>query len=819
MNFQIARFGSRLFSTGLDKIRNIGIIAHIDAGKTTTTERMLYYSGSISKLGDVDQGDTVTDYLETERNRGITIQSAAVTIPWNKYKINLIDTPGHSDFTFEVIRSLRVLDGVVTILDAVAGVEAQTEKVWKQAKDMNIPSIVYINKMDRDGANFNMTVRQIVSKLATRVVLCNIPYFVNDLKTQSHRFVGVVDIFEGTLLKYHENDDGNDVQAIPLNEPSEFKDSEQVNQDVMKLREAAVETLGEFDDRIVDSYLETEDYMKVPTYILHEALAKATISQDVVPIFCGSSFKNIGVQPLMDGVSLYLPNPGEAQKPSVYSPVASVPVKIDLKSGCLINNNKNLCVAFAFKVITHPTRGLLTFVRVYSGILKSNSKVINTQTGDKFNIGKLMVMHGDKPHDVDQLGVGNIGVISINVENKRISTGDTLVCHTLKKSADGLHKNEKRLKLLPIEVPPPMFSVSLQPMTAGDRRGLDQSLNTLLMEDPSLHVHVDEDSGQTILSGMGELHLDIATTRLRDDLGARMEIGKVMINYKETILKPTAPVAKSIEDSAFKKGQFEITLSLDSFQGKPEDTGLIRKDSEGAVLLNDNNLVIFEQDCEPDFILERVKRVSRGDQDWDLPMTMENIQNTILSSIAASLQVGGPVAGLSMHSMIVRVHKWEIPQDFDKISSLVTLIRQAISTSIGQLSEKQTTLMEPIMDVAVHVGDSDLGTVSQDLSTARAAQVHSIDDELDSTSSEKLYWAKDLAESIPLPQDPADLASGRHSSPISGRKVVKAITPLREMMGYLPKLKSLTRGHGSYDMVYSGMQRVSPERLKVILDE
>lgn len=185
-----------MFSTGLDKIRNIGIIAHIDAGKTTTTERMLYYSGSISKLGDVDQGDTVTDYLETERNRGITIQSAAVTVPWNKYKINLIDTPGHSDFTFEVIRSLRVLDGVVTILDAVAGVEAQTEKVWKQAKDMNIPSIVYINKMDRDGANFNRTVRQIVSKLATRVVLCNIPYFLKDLKTQSHRFVGVVDIFK-----------------------------------------------------------------------------------------------------------------------------------------------------------------------------------------------------------------------------------------------------------------------------------------------------------------------------------------------------------------------------------------------------------------------------------------------------------------------------------------------------------------------------------------------------------------------------------------------------------------------------------------------
>lgn len=833
-SFVLSNADVSLNAIPISRTRNIGIIAHIDAGKTTTTERMLFYSGKTNRIGNVDEGDTVTDYLPQERDRGITIQLAAISIPWNKHKINIIDTPGHADFTFEVIRSLRVLDGCVTILDAVAGVEAQTEKVWKQAHELGIPKICFVNKMDREGAGFSRTVKEIVSKLQTRVVLCNIPYFEDEVVNGSHnaKFVGVLDVLHKKVLKWNSDQDetGRDMVVSDIEENSHLYEM------VYKSRESMIETLGEFDESLIDSFFENEeDYMKVPAEVIHKAIHKACISNFAVPVFCGASFRNIGVQPLMDSIVKYLPSPLEIKIPEVSSEKVKlggkrkknkkaaaqsdaslsstteiVPVSMDSKKGLVVNAKPNLTTALAFKVITHPIRGVMTFIRVYSGKLQSNTNILNTRSGEIYRLGKLLLMHGDQPETVSLLSSGNIGVITGMVDE--IVTGDTIV------SAGNTSKNftpiESNLKMLPIEIPPPVFSASIEPNTVGDKRHLEECIQVLLREDPSLHMSVDEETGQTVLSGMGELHLEIVGDRLIRDLKAKAQMGKVVVTYKESLTSPTKPVTINDEETGVC-----ITLSIDSFEGPSDETEFANED--GSILLEtDNNIVVFEPSSMSANMVTALE-----DRRWKSEYTAEQLQDSIVQGCIASLQTGGPITRLPLHSTVIRIVSWEFPVEratAGPASQLLNLTRNTLTKAINEHYQDQPsnyTLLEPIMDVKVFVNTDTLGEVVQDLNSQRKATILSIEDDLGDGTLDNASWAKAESEKVYVPPDytlTTSLANELQEE-IRNRKKIDAQAPLREMIGYLSKLRSLTQGRGTFDMAYHGMMRVSKDRVDRIL--
>jgi len=813
----------KLNSVPIDKTRNIGIIAHIDAGKTTTTERMLFYSGKTQRIGNVDEGDTVTDYLPSERERGITIQLAAISIPWNNHKINIIDTPGHADFTFEVTRSLRVLDGAVTILDAVAGVEAQTEKVWKQAGSLGIPRIAYVNKMDRPGAGFSRTVKEIVSKLQTRAVCVNLPYF-KQTGNSDPVFTGVLDVIYGKLLVWDPMTDssGKSVRAIDLDPQN--PDLAPLFDVVAKSRESMVETLGEFDEKVIESFFEHEDYMKVPSAILQEAIRNATINNQVTPVLCGSSFRNIGVQPLMDAVVSYLPSPlqtslpeitsssskrvGKKKKRSTVSESIEVPVEMDKNKGLIINKNGNLTVGLAFKVTTHPARGVMTFFRVYSGKLASNSTVMNTRTGKKIHLRKLMLMHGDAPEEVLTISAGNIGVVAGTDDD--IVTGDTFVSQGVTHSKS-FNETEKNLTLLPIVIPPPLFNSGIEPATAGDERYMNECIKTLLREDPSLQVHMDEDLGQTVLSGMGELHLEIIRDRLVNDMKAKVRLRDVAVSYKETVSKPDGSI---VTVTSAENPDVSVSVTLDSFEGEAGESAFAEED--GAVLLDlDNNIIILDSNATPEHMIKAVE-----ERRWKAEQSLEELQDTLIQGCATGLHIGGPMFGLPLHSCVIRITKWNFPVEDKSVApaALLDVGRRAITKAVGALDEKpgeNFCVLEPLMNTSVYVDSDVLGEVVHDLNNRCQATILSIDDEA-SDSLDTQSWAQDEAEKIFLPDDYTMKNMDRE---IKNKKTVVAETPLKEMIGYLSRLRSITQGRGMFDMQYQGMRRAVKARLSSIKNE
>lgn len=757
-------------------------------------------------MGDVDQGDTVTDYLPSERLRGITIQLAAITIPWNSNKINIIDTPGHADFTFEVIRSLRVLDGCVTILDAVAGVEAQTEKVWKQAQALDIPRIAFVNKMDRPGAGFSRTVKEIVQKLQTKVVLCNIPYF--ELQKDDAVFKGVIDVLHYKILKWNIDEDpnGRSIEVIDLSDSRE--EYPQAYNEALKCRESMVEVLGGIEETVVDAFLEyDEDYMKIPSDVLKLAISKACISNQMTPVFCGSAFRKVGVQPLLDGIVDYLPSPLQSQVPEITasrsklskkqkkkmtSEASSVPIKMDANKGLVVNNDPKLSVALAFKVMTHATRGVMTFFRVYSGALCSNTTVVNTRTGKKLNLNKVLLMHGDAPEPVSQIQAGNIGVIT-GTENDVI-TGDTLVSHGPMKR--NFSDTESSLKLLPIEIPPPLFNSSIEPLTAGDSRYMNDCIDTLIREDPSLSVFVDEDLGQTVLSGMGELHLEIVRDRLVNDMKANVRLRNVAVSFKETVSRPTSNVVKIFKDDELVK----VELILEAIEGPAEESNVI--DESGAfVLEGDNNIVVLPPDSAASHI-----DASLTERRWKCEQTIEELYDILVQGITTGLQLGGPILGLPLHSVVVRVQHWDFPVETRDISSssLLDAGRQAVREAIADLSESSFSILEPIMLTRVYVDSGTMGDVVHDLSHRCLAQITSIEDE--SENADSAAWAIEEIENVYLPPD-YTMASSNQPVNITNKKVIVAETPLRDMVGYLSKLRSITQGRGVFDMTYLGMRK------------
>ncbi len=479
----------------LDKTRNIGIMAHIDAGKTTTTERILYYTGRTYKIGEVHEGAATMDWMEQEQERGITITSAATTCEWADHRINIIDTPGHVDFTVEVERSLRVLDGAIALFDSVAGVEPQSETVWRQADKYGVPRIAYINKMDRIGADFDKGIKTMIDRLGANPVPIQLPIGAES------EFLGIIDLVEMKAITY-KDDLGKDVIVGEI--PDEYAEA------AAQGREHLLDEVSHYDDGLVDLILGEED---IPVARLKQAIRKATLEIAFTPVLCGSSFKNKGVQPLLDAVLDYLPSPLDVP------PVEGIEPKTE-ELAVRNASDEEPFAALAFKIMTDPFVGKLTYFRVYSGKLESGARVLNVGTGRTERIGRILMMHANDREEVQEVYAGDIAA---GVGIKQIVTGDTLCAP------------DKPIKLEQIVFPEPVIKVAVEPKTKSDQEKMSVALGRLAEEDPTFRVQTNEETGQTEISGMGELHLEILVDRMKREFNVEANVGKPQVSYRETV--------------------------------------------------------------------------------------------------------------------------------------------------------------------------------------------------------------------------------------------------------------------------------------------
>jgi elongation factor G len=507
----------------LERTRNIGIMAHIDAGKTTTTERILYYTGKSYKIGEVHDGAATMDHMEQEQERGITITSAATTCVWNDHRINIIDTPGHVDFTIEVERSLRVLDGAVTVFDSVAGVEPQTETVWRQANTYKVPRMCFVNKMDRIGADFYRTVQMVIDRLQATPVVLQLPIGAGGPEAQKP-FIGLVDIVKMKALIWHDEELGALWDEVDI--PDDMVD--QANE----YREQMMETIATQDEELMDKYLGGED---VSEEAIKQAIRSGTIAFDFVPILCGSAFKNKGVQPMLDAVVDYLPSPLDIP------PAEGTNLKGDEVVVRQADENEPFA-ALAFKIVADPF-GKLTYFRVYSGTIDKGDEVYNSVKEDRERLGRILLMHANQREDLD---VAMAGDIVAGLGFKNVTTGDTLCDRT------------DPIVLERMVFPEPVIHVAIEPKTKSDQEKLGKALKSLSDEDPTFRIRSDEETGQTVISGMGELHLEVLVDRMRREFAVEATVGKPQVAYRETITEPV----KSVEYRHIKQsggsGQFAI---------------------------------------------------------------------------------------------------------------------------------------------------------------------------------------------------------------------------------------------------------------------
>ena len=499
----------------LEKTRNIGIMAHIDAGKTTTTERVLYYTGRIHKIGETHEGASQMDWMEQEQERGITITSAATTAQWANHRINIIDTPGHVDFTVEVERSLRVLDGAVALLDAQSGVEPQTETVWRQATTSGVPRLVFINKMDKIGADFLYSVRTLHERLQANAHPVQLPIGAED------EFSGIIDLVEMKAYNYT-NDLGTDIEEIEI--PGDLQDLAE------EWRTKLVEAVAETDEELMMAYLEGEE-IDVPT--LKAAIRKATVAADFYPVFCGSAFKNKGVQLMLDGVIDYLPSPLDV--PAIKGIDPDTDAEVERHA-----SDEEPFSALAFKVMTDPFVGRLTFFRVYSGTLQSGSYVQNATKGKRERVGRILQMHANHRQEIPEVFSGDIAAA---VGLKDTTTGDTL-CD---------EKNEVILESM--EFPEPVIEVAIEPKSKADQDKMGVALQKLAEEDPTFRAYTNQETGETVIAGMGELHLDIIVDRMRREFKVEANVGAPQVSYRETFRSATQAEGKFVRQSGG-KGQY-----------------------------------------------------------------------------------------------------------------------------------------------------------------------------------------------------------------------------------------------------------------------
>jgi elongation factor G len=504
----------------LDRVRNIGIMAHIDAGKTTTTERILFYTGISHKIGEVHDGAAVMDWMAQEQERGITITSAATTCRWRDHRINIIDTPGHVDFTIEVERSLRVLDGAVAVFCSVGGVEPQSETVWRQADKYGVPRIAFINKMDRVGADFDRGVRMIRDRLGANPVPLQIP-----LGKEEH-FAGVVDLVKMKAVRWSEGNMG--IQVLEDEIPAELRPAAE------QAREKLIDAIAEYDDELMERFLEGGEIEEAK---IRAVLRTATLSLRICPVLCGTAFKNKGVQSLLDAVVDYLPAPTDVP------PVSGVEPGTDKELVRRADDQEPFC-ALAFKIMTDPYVGQLAFFRVYSGEANSGDQIVNTRTGKKERIGRLLQMHANSRKEIDHVATGDI-VAAVGL--KAVTTGDSLC-------APG-----REIVLESLDFPEPVISVAIEPKTKDDQERMGVALSRLAQEDPSFRVHTDEESGQTIISGMGELHLEIIVDRMKREFRVEATVGKPQVAYRETITKAVVERGKFVRQTGG-RGQYGDVL-------------------------------------------------------------------------------------------------------------------------------------------------------------------------------------------------------------------------------------------------------------------
>jgi elongation factor G len=508
----------------LDRVRNIGIMAHIDAGKTTTTERILYYTGRTHKMGEVHEGAATMDWMAQEQERGITITSAATTAFWRDHRVNIIDTPGHVDFTVEVERSLRVLDGAVAVFDSVAGVQPQSETVWRQADKYKVPRIAFINKMDRTGANFFAAVQSMVDRLAANPVPIQIPIGQED----AHR--GVVDLVEMKAIVY-KDDLGQDFEVTDI--PVELVEQAQ------EYHHQLIDAVSNFDDEVLEAYLTDEN--SVTADMLRRAIRAGTLADEITPVLLGSAFKNKGVQPLLDAVIDYLPSPLDV--PAIHG--------LDPKTEAELERKASLDEPFsalAFKVMSDPYVGKLTYFRVYSGKLKAGDRVLNTTTGKTERIGRILQMHANHREEREEIGAGEIAA---GVGLKSTTTGDTLSLESAP------------IVLESMTFPDPVISVAVEPKSKADQDKLGNGLARLAEEDPTFRVTTDEETAQTIISGMGELHLEIIVDRLKREFNVEANVGRPQVAYRETISRPAEKIQGKFVRQTGGSGQYgDVIINL-----------------------------------------------------------------------------------------------------------------------------------------------------------------------------------------------------------------------------------------------------------------
>jgi len=621
----------------LDKIRNIGIAAHIDAGKTTTSERILYYTGRTYKIGEVHEGTAVMDWMEQEQERGITITSAATTCFWKDCRINLIDTPGHVDFTIEVERSLRVLDGCVAVFGAVEGVEPQSETVWRQADRYQVPRIAFINKMDRTGAKFQENLEQMKNQLGANAVPIHMPMGFEE------NFKGLIDLVE--MKAYVFNDDSLGAKFETTEIPAEFMDEAKRRRDFM------VEKVSEHDDAMMDKYLEGKE---ISIEEIRKAIRSATISLKITPVIVGSALKNKGVQQLLDSVIYYLPSPQEVKSIKGINPV-------DDSETTREHSETDSLTSFAFKIASDKFVGSLTFLRIYSGIIKSGTYVYNPRTQRKERIGRLMLMHANKREEIEEAGAGNI-VAAVGL--KDVKTGDTLC------------DENKAIILENLFIPEAVIWMAVEPRTKADRDKMSDALQRLMSEDPTFNVRTDPETLQTLIGGMGELHLDIKVDIMRREYGVEVNIGKPQVAYRETITTTAEAEGKFIKQTGGRGQYGHCFLRIE-----PAEKG------EG---------IVFENECVGGSIpREYIGPIEDGVRDA--------CQNGVLAGYPIN-DVKAFVTDGSFHE----VDSSEIAFKMAGILAFKEAFRRA-----------KPCLLEPVMSVEVVVPEDYMGDVIGDLNSRR----------------------------------------------------------------------------------------------------
>ena len=640
----------------LNKVRNIGIMAHIDAGKTTTTERILFYTGINRKVGETHDGGATTDWMEQEKERGITITSAAVTCFWNNNQINIIDTPGHVDFTVEVERSLRVLDGAVAVFDGKEGVEPQSEQVWRQAAKYDVPRICFVNKMDKMGADFYFTVQTIIDRLGAKPLVMQLPIGAED------DFDGVVDLINMQAITWRgKTEIGTDgtIEEIPA----------ELQEKADEYREKLLETVAESDEELMEKYFGGEE---LTVEEIKGAIRKLTVNSEIYPVFCGTAYRNKGVQPLLDAIVDYLPNPldiGEVngtsldgeetltRKPSVQEPFS----------------------ALAFKIAVHPFFGKLTYVRVYSGQAIPGEQMLNSTKNKKERVGKLFQMHANKENPVEHADAGNIYAF---IGLKETTTGDTL-CNP-----------DSPIILESMDFPDPVIQVAIEPKTKADQEKLGTAIQKLAEEDPTFTVHLDEESGQTVIGGMGELHLDVLVDRMKREFKVEANIGNPQVAYRETIRKKVESMEYTHKKQTGGSGQFaKVIVTIEPYNPDPEEL----EEGESATYKFENSVTGGRVPKE------YIPSVDAGIQD---AMQYGFVAGFPLVNIKATLEDGA----------------------YHDVDSSEMAFKLAGSQVLKEaVAKAKPVLLEPIMAVEVVTPEEYMGTVNGDISSRRG-QVFAMED-------------------------------------------------------------------------------------------